>query len=196
MTWRANWRVWPQAGNRVWLEENLLISHRWNLRFARRHRDHLYAGRFVLGTASGFVKALAKALTVGLAEEWRRASSSPISAVSGSRRIRSERRRVVSTQLNRSSPDVEDQTPDRMVSTALSIAEKTAAVTKVQYLERELFDDSGHVQRGLTTVQADQIVTLINDLRHALGWLEIDLDGKWRWPPSAQVESTSRRRVA
>jgi hypothetical protein len=28
-------------------------------------------------------------------------------------------------------------------------------------------------------------VALINHLRRALGWLEIDLDGRWRWPATS-----------
>jgi hypothetical protein len=67
-------------------------------------------------------------------------------------------------------------------STALQPAGKTAALTRVRYLERELFDDSGHLRRGVTPEHADETVAVINHLRRALGWLEIDLDGRWRWP--------------
>jgi hypothetical protein len=70
----------------------------------------------------------------------------------------------------------------RLISKALPPAEKTAAITKVRYLEQELFDDSGHIRRGITRTTAEEMVVLINDLRHALGWLEIDIDGHWRWP--------------
>jgi hypothetical protein len=70
----------------------------------------------------------------------------------------------------------------RLISTVLSPAEKTTAITKVRYLERELFDDSGHIRRGISRSAAEEMVVLINDLRHALGWLEIDIDGHWRWP--------------
>ena len=70
----------------------------------------------------------------------------------------------------------------RLISTVLPPAEKTAAITKVRYVERELFDDSGHIRRGINRATADEMVVLINDLRHALGWLEIDLHGQWRWP--------------
>jgi hypothetical protein len=91
----------------------------------------------------------------------------------------------MSTDLNPSSTALEDRTSHRMVSTVLPRAQKTAAVTKVRYLERELFDDNGHIQRAVTPARAEEIVALINDLRQALGWLEIDLDGGWRWPASA-----------
>jgi hypothetical protein len=72
-----------------------------------------------------------------------------------------------------------------MVSTVLSRADKTAAVTKVRYLERELLDDDGHIRRGVTLARAEEIVALINDLRQVLGWLQIDLEGRWRWPAGA-----------
>jgi hypothetical protein len=94
-------------------------------------------------------------------------------------------KRYDSTDLSPSSIAVEDRAPDRMVSTVLPRAEKTAAVAKLRYLERELFDDGGHVRRGVTPARAEGIVVLINDLRRALGWLEIDLDGRWRWRASA-----------
>jgi hypothetical protein len=70
----------------------------------------------------------------------------------------------------------------RLISRVLPPAEKTAAITKVRYLERELFDDSGHIRRRITRATAEEMVVLINDLRNALGWLEIDIDGHWRWP--------------
>jgi hypothetical protein len=70
----------------------------------------------------------------------------------------------------------------RMAPAITSPAEKTAAVTRVRYLERELFDDDGHIRRGVKPNRATEMVASINALRHALGWLEIDLDGRWRWP--------------
>jgi hypothetical protein len=96
----------------------------------------------------------------------------------------------MSTDLNLSSTAVEDRPSHLLVSTVLATAEKTAAVTQVRYLEREFFDDNGRIQRGVTRARAQEIVALINDLRRALGWLEIDLDGGWRWPASAGVAST------
>jgi hypothetical protein len=68
------------------------------------------------------------------------------------------------------------------VPAALAPRDKTAAVTQVRYLECELFDDGGHLRRGINRVKAEQLVVRINDLRHALGWLEIDPSGQWRWP--------------
>jgi hypothetical protein len=65
---------------------------------------------------------------------------------------------------------------------ALGPAEKTAAVTRVRYLEGQLFDESGPTRRGVTEDQVQRRVSQINQLRHLLGWLEIDLHGRWRWP--------------
>jgi hypothetical protein len=97
----------------------------------------------------------------------------------------------MSTDLNPSSTAVEDRTSHRMVAPVLPRAEKTTAVTKVRYLERELFDDDGHLKRGVTPARAEEIVALINGLRHALGWLEINLDGEWRWPTNVGAASPS-----
>jgi hypothetical protein len=102
----------------------------------------------------------------------------------------------MSTDLNPASSAVEDPTTLPMASTALPAADKTAVVTKVRYLECELFDENGDIRRRVTPARAKEIVALINDLRHALGWLEIDSDGRWRWPGCVGAASTSRQRVA
>lgn len=102
----------------------------------------------------------------------------------------------MSTDLNPSSTAVEGGATYRTISTVLRGAEKTAAVTKVRYLEGELFDGEGQIRRGVSPAQAEEIAALINDLRQALGWLEIGLDGRWRWPASAGATSTKRQRVA
>ena len=64
----------------------------------------------------------------------------------------------------------------------LGPAQKAAAVTRVRYLERQVFDGSGRQRRSITESQVEGLVTQINQLRHVLGWLEIDLHGQWRWP--------------
>jgi hypothetical protein len=102
----------------------------------------------------------------------------------------------MSTDFESSSVAVDGTAISWLVSTALSRAEKTTAVTRVRYLEGELFDDAGQIRRRVTAAQAEEIVTQINDLRRALGWLEVDLDGQWRWPESAGAGSTSHQRVA
>jgi hypothetical protein len=102
----------------------------------------------------------------------------------------------MSTDLEPSSTAVEERATYRVSSTILAGAEKTAAVTKVRYLERELFDDSGHVRRGVTPARAHEIASLINDTRQALGWLQIGLDGRWRWPASVHAALAEGQLVA
>ncbi len=64
----------------------------------------------------------------------------------------------------------------------LSTQEKTAAVTRVRWLEQRLFDADGQVRRLVSREQAQAIVDELNRLRATLGWLEVNLDGRWRWP--------------
>ena len=59
--------------------------------------------------------------------------------------------------------------------------EKTAAVTKVRCLEHELFDGD-HVRRHLSRQAAEAVIAELNRLRTSLGWLEVDVEGRWRWP--------------
>ena len=54
--------------------------------------------------------------------------------------------------------------------------QKVAAIAKVAYLEHALVD--------CDRADRDGLVSQINELRHALGWLEVDLDGRWRWTPN------------
>jgi hypothetical protein len=88
----------------------------------------------------------------------------------------------MTTGLNPVSTAVVENGTDWLISKALPPAEKTAAITRVRHLERQLFDESGHIRRGIKRAAAEGMVALINDLRHVLGWLEIDIDGHWRWP--------------
>jgi hypothetical protein len=64
----------------------------------------------------------------------------------------------------------------------LTNQEKTAAVTRVRWLEHQLFDADGQVRRRVRREQAQAIVDELNQLRATLGWLEVDLAGRWRWP--------------
>lgn len=59
--------------------------------------------------------------------------------------------------------------------------QRVAAVAKVRCLEHDLFEGD-RVRRELSREEADGIVAKINELRLALGWLEIDLKGHFRWP--------------
>ncbi len=73
--------------------------------------------------------------------------------------------------------------------TATSRAEKIALVARVRYLEGKTFDDGGHIRRGVTRSVAERTVEQINELRRALGWLEIDVDRQWRWPDTPRPQS-------
>jgi hypothetical protein len=87
----------------------------------------------------------------------------------------------MSSNLSFSSTAVRDAVGDRGI-TVIPPAEKTSAITRVRYLEQELLDGDGHVRRRTDRAKAEETVAQINELRHALGWLEIDLEGRWRWP--------------
>ena len=63
----------------------------------------------------------------------------------------------------------------------LTRRQRVAAIAKVGYLEHALFDGD-QVKRCLDRDTAETLVAEINQLRRALGWLEVDLDGRWRWP--------------
>jgi hypothetical protein len=89
--------------------------------------------------------------------------------------------------LNPSSTAIEDRATRRIVSTA---------ITRVRYLERQLVDDDGDMRRDVTPARAEEINGRIDDLRAALGWLQIDLDSYWRWPASADEALTPHQRVA
>jgi hypothetical protein len=63
----------------------------------------------------------------------------------------------------------------------LTPEKKTAAITRVRGLERDLFD-GGPACRQLSGGGDETVIAELNQLRAALGWLEIDGDGRWRWP--------------
>ena len=65
---------------------------------------------------------------------------------------------------------------------AMTRIERTAAVTRVRCLEHDVFDGDGHVRRGVERTRAEEALAEINGVRRALGWLEIDLEHRWRWP--------------
>jgi hypothetical protein len=64
----------------------------------------------------------------------------------------------------------------------MTAATKTATITRVSCMEHDVFDESGHVRRGFSRSEVEDTVAQVNDMRRALGWLEINLDGRWRWP--------------
>jgi hypothetical protein len=89
---------------------------------------------------------------------------------------------VMSTDLKASARRVSDRETLWTSSIVMSAAAKTAAITRVRCLEQRLFDDCGQVRRRTDRATAEESVAVINGLRRSLGWLEIDLDGHWRWP--------------
>ncbi len=57
----------------------------------------------------------------------------------------------------------------------VSVREGTLTVALVRALQHELFAD-GSGQPNAAALEH------LNDLRTALGWLEVDGSGQWRWP--------------
>lgn len=68
-----------------------------------------------------------------------------------------------------------------VVPARMSPRQKVAAVAKVRCLEHQLLEGN-RVNRSLTRIAAESMVAEINELRTSLGWLEIDINGQWRWP--------------
>jgi len=60
--------------------------------------------------------------------------------------------------------------------------QKSAAITRVNYLERVLFDGNGHPRRRISPERADELLSAINQLRSRLGWLTLDMHHQYRWP--------------
>lgn len=58
----------------------------------------------------------------------------------------------------------------------LDARQKVAAIAKVRCLEHDLFE-GGRIRRGLGQKAVADLLDQINDLRSALGWLELDLEG-------------------
>lgn len=58
----------------------------------------------------------------------------------------------------------------------LDARQKVAAIAKVRCIERDLFE-GGRVRRGLAPGAVDEMLTCVNELRSALGWLELDIEG-------------------
>ena len=64
----------------------------------------------------------------------------------------------------------------------LPLAQRSATVGKVASLEGRLFDGEGPVRQSLRHELADTLLSEINDLRHDLGWLSLDLHHHQAWP--------------
>jgi hypothetical protein len=69
---------------------------------------------------------------------------------------------------------------------AMTARQKVAAVAKVRCIEHDLFDGE-KVRRDLSRAEVEERIGRLNHLRRALGWLEVDLEGRLRWPQQVAV---------
>jgi hypothetical protein len=65
----------------------------------------------------------------------------------------------------------------------LPLAQRSVLMGKVASSEGRLFDGEGHPHQGLSDEMAGTLLSEINDLRHELGWLSLDLHHHQIWPP-------------
>jgi hypothetical protein len=68
------------------------------------------------------------------------------------------------------------------LASRLPLAQRLVLVGKVAGLEGRLFDGEGHLRAGLSREMADTLLSQVNDLRHDLGWLSLDLHHHQVWP--------------
>jgi hypothetical protein len=64
----------------------------------------------------------------------------------------------------------------------LSPSQKSAMITKINLLERQLFDDQLRRRRRISEEHAAELLAEINALRRKLGWLSLDLQHRLVWP--------------
>ena len=64
----------------------------------------------------------------------------------------------------------------------LPLTQRSVLVRKVALLERRLFDEDGRLRPDLGDEVAGTLLGEINDLRHDLGWLSVDLRHHHTWP--------------
>src|SRR5262249_44770778 len=85
------------------------------------------------------------------------------------------------TGVDRYWPDVTSGPPDRGVlenyglSRRPALAQRSLMAGQVARLEGRLFDEAGQLRPGLSGQAAGVLLSEINDLRHGLGWLGLDL---------------------
>jgi hypothetical protein len=68
------------------------------------------------------------------------------------------------------------------VARRLPRAQRSALAGRVTGLEGRLFDQDSHPRRDLSDQMARRLLGEINDLRHQLGWLPLDLHHHHLWP--------------
>src|SRR5262249_56728156 len=64
----------------------------------------------------------------------------------------------------------------------LPLAQRSVLARKVALLEGRLFDEDGRLRPDLGDEVAGMLLGEINDLRHDLGWLSVDLRRHHTWP--------------
>ena len=64
----------------------------------------------------------------------------------------------------------------------LPLAQRSFIAGRVTVLEGRLFDDDDHLRQNLDREQVDVLLSEINDLRLALGWLTLDRHHHHAWP--------------
>jgi hypothetical protein len=65
------------------------------------------------------------------------------------------------------------------------LAERIALVNQLNMLEGQLLDGADDVRGGARSDRAHELLTVVNSLRHRLGWLPIDEHHRRGWPSSA-----------
>ena len=66
--------------------------------------------------------------------------------------------------------------------TAPSQPDLAAAVAKLNHLESLLFDGDSHVRPQHGPERAEHLLQAINQRRHQLGWLCLNMQHHYRWP--------------
>jgi hypothetical protein len=82
----------------------------------------------------------------------------------------------MSTTITKRDPESEVVTFER-----LPLAERIAAVNQLHCLEGQLFDGENHIRQGLRGEQANELLEVVNSVRHRLGWLPIDDHHRRGW---------------
>jgi hypothetical protein len=95
---------------------------------------------------------------------------------------KAKRPRPTSRITRGATPRVETEFESFGVARRLPLAQRSLTAGKLAILEGRLFDLEGHPRPGLSDQAATTLLGEINDLRHHLGWLALDLDHHAIWP--------------
>jgi hypothetical protein len=111
-----------------------------------------------------------------------RSGTARSAAPSATSLTKAERQRPFSRIPPGAAPLVETELESFGVARRLPLAQRSVTAGKVAILEGRLFDRQGHPRPGLSDQAATTLLGEINDLRHHLGWLALDLDHHHLWP--------------